>query len=74
LEVEGRSGLVVAEEQVPGLFVRLDALALQGRRQVEHHHARLVMSKDGGDIVPADRVRPGFEKSPYPDLFGIGGF
>jgi hypothetical protein len=39
-----------------------------------HYHIRLVMSKDGGNIVPADRVRPGFEKGLDPDLFGIGGF
>jgi hypothetical protein len=48
LDIESRSGLVIAEEQVPGLLVRLDPLALQGRRQVEHHHVRLVMSENGG--------------------------
>ena len=73
-DVEGRSGLVIPEEQVPGLFVRLDPLALQGRRQVEHHHVRLVMSEDGRNIVPADRVRPGFEKGLDPALFGVGVF
>jgi hypothetical protein len=62
LDVKGRSELVIAEEQVPGLFVGLDALTLQGRWQVEHHHVRLVMSEDGGKIMPADRIRPIFEK------------
>jgi hypothetical protein len=33
LDVEGRSRLVIAEKQIPGLFVRLDPLALQRRRQ-----------------------------------------
>src|SRR5690348_4035803 len=44
LDVEGRSGLVIAEEQVPGLFVCLNPLTLQGRRQIEHHHIWLMMS------------------------------
>ena len=74
MDVEGRSGLVIAEHQVPGQFVRLDPLALQRRRQVEHHHVRLVMSENGGYIVPADRVRPCFEKGFDPVLFGIGVF
>src|SRR5262249_41737447 len=34
-DVESRSGLVIAEKQAPGLFVRLDPPALQRRRQVE---------------------------------------
>src|SRR5919197_1298561 len=74
LDVEGRSALVIAEKQAPGLFVRLDPLALQRRRQVEHHHVRLVMSEDGGNIVPANRVHPGFEKGLDPDLFSVGVF
>src|SRR6266446_7755670 len=74
LEVECRSWLVIAEEQVPCLFVRLDPLALQGRRQVEHHDVWLVISEDSGNIVPANRTRPGFEKGLDPDLFGVGVF
>lgn len=34
LDVEHRRGLVLAEKRVPGLFGGLDALALQGWRQV----------------------------------------
>jgi hypothetical protein len=30
------------------------------------------MSEDGGNIVPADGVRPGFEKSLDLGLFGVG--
>jgi hypothetical protein len=45
---------------------------LEGRRQVEHHHVRLVMSEDGGKT--ANRVRPGIEQSLDPDFFGIGEF
>lgn len=73
LDVEGRSGFVIAEEQVPGLLVRLYSFALRGRRQVEHHHVRLVMGEDGGNIMPPDRVRPIFEKAPDPRLFGMIG-
>jgi hypothetical protein len=74
LDVEGRSGLVISEEQVPGLFIRLNPLTLQGRRQVEHHDVWLVMSEDGGNIVPANCVRPGFENGLDPDLRGVGVF
>src|SRR5262249_33237016 len=73
LDVEGRSGLVIAEKQTPGLFVRLDALALEGRGQVEPHHVRLVVSKDGGNIVPAEGTRPPFEKGFDLDLFAVRG-
>jgi hypothetical protein len=64
LEVEGRSGLVIAEEQVPGLFVRLDALALQGRRQVEHHHTLFLIEYDraAGRIMSMQSF--GSEKKP----------
>src|SRR5579859_6719046 len=71
LNVKRRSGIVVAEEQVPGLFVGLDALTLEGRRQVEHHHVPLVMCEDGGKIMPADRVRPVFKKRPDADFFSV---
>jgi hypothetical protein len=30
------------------------------------------MSEDGGNIVPADRVRPGFEKRLDSDFFRVG--
>jgi hypothetical protein len=62
LDVVGRSGLVIVEKQAPGLFVRLDPFALQRRWQIEHYYVRLVMSEDGGKIVPADGVRPVVDK------------
>jgi len=30
------------------------------------------MCEDSGKIVPADRVRPGFEQGLDPDFFGVG--
>jgi hypothetical protein len=53
-----------------GLLVRVNPLALQRWRQVEHYHyhIRLVMSENGGNVVPADRVRPRFEKGFEPGL------
>jgi hypothetical protein len=35
-------------------------------------HVRLVMSENGRNIVPPDRVRPGFEEGFDPGLFGVG--
>src|SRR5947207_2846713 len=61
-KVEGRTGLVVTEKQIPGLFVCFDTVALQWWRQVEHHHVPLVVCEDGGKIVPADSVRPALKK------------
>jgi hypothetical protein len=65
---------VITEKQIPSLFIRLDAPALQRCGQVEHHHVRLVVSKDGGNVVLADRLRPCFEKRLDPVLFGADGF
>ena len=57
-KVEGRTGLVVTEKQIPGLFVSFNAPALKRWRQIEHHDVLLVVCKNGGEIVPADGVRP----------------
>jgi hypothetical protein len=73
-KVEGRTGLVVTEKQIPGLFVGFDAPALKWRRQIEHHHVPLVVRKNGGKIVPADSVRPALEKGFDPSFFGVGMF
>lgn len=73
-KVEGRTGLVVTEKQIPGLFVGFDAPALKWRRQVEHHDVTLVVRKNGGKIVPADSVRPVLEKGFDPGYFGVGLF
>jgi hypothetical protein len=58
LDIEGRSGLVITEEQVPGVFVCLNPFALQRGRQVEHHHIRLVMGEDGREVVPDGQRAP----------------
>src|SRR5580704_10569843 len=72
--VERCSRLMAAKHQFPSLFVSLNPLALQGRRKVEHHDIRRVMSEDGGNVMAADGIRPGFEQGPYPVLFDIGEF
>ena len=74
LDVKRRSGLVIAEEQVPGLFVASIPLHCSGGGRVEHQHVRLVMSEDGAKIMPADRARPVFEKGLDADLFCVDGF
>ena len=74
VKIEGSPRLVVTEEQVPSLFVCLDPFALQRRRQVEHDDVGFVMSEDGGNVVPTDRVGPGFERGLDPELFGVGVF
>src|SRR5258708_17087565 len=52
-KVEGRTGLVVTEKQILGLFVGFDALALKWRRQVEHHHVPLsVRTNDAHNLSP----------------------
>ena len=63
---------MVTEKQIPGLFLSFDPPALKWRRQVEHHHVRLVVCKNGGEIVPADSVRPAFEKGFDLRFFGVG--
>jgi hypothetical protein len=73
-KVEGRTGLVVTEKQIPGLFVGFDAPALKWRRQVEHHHVPLMVRKNGGKIVPPDSLRPTLEKGFDPGFFGVGLF
>jgi hypothetical protein len=70
-KVEGRTGFVETEEQIPGLFVGFDAPALKWWRQVEHHHFSIVVGENGGKIVPADCVRPALEKGLDPGFFGV---
>jgi hypothetical protein len=59
---KARSGLMIAEEQVPGPFVRLDPLALEGRRQVEHHDILIMMGKNARKVMPADSISPPFDE------------
>ena len=73
-EVEGRTGLVVTEKEIPGLFVSFEADALEWRRQVEHHHVPLVMRENDGKIVPADSVGPTLENAFDPGFIGVGLF
>ena len=73
-KVEGRTGLMVTEKQIPGLFVGFDAPALKWRRQVEHHHVPLVVRKNGRKIVPTDSVCPALEKGFDPGFFCVGLF
>ena len=53
---------MIAEEQIPGPFLRLDPLALEGRRQVEHHDILIMMGKNARKVMPADSISPSFDE------------
>jgi hypothetical protein len=65
---------VVTEKQIPGPFVGFDTAALEWRRQVKHHHVSLMVCEDGGEIVPADGLRPALEKGLDPGFISLGLF
>ena len=60
LDVERLRRPVIPEEQIPCFPVLIHSARLQRRRHVEHHDILFMMGKNGGKIMPADRVRPCF--------------
>src|SRR5260370_19132750 len=55
---EGRTGLVVTEKQIPGLFVGFHAPALKWRPPITHTHVPPVVCKDGWYIVTRRNLPP----------------
>jgi hypothetical protein len=76
LDIEGRPGLVIAEEQVvPGPSIRTRrSPCIAGAAASRTSPCPARDEREWRDIVPADRVRPGFEKGFDPGLFGVGVF
>jgi hypothetical protein len=60
--VERLRRLVILEEQIPRFPVLIHSSRLQRWWKVEHHDVLLMMGKDTGKIMPADCVRPCFDK------------
>src|ERR1700727_2943205 len=63
---------MILEEQIPCFPVLIQSARLQRRRDVEHHDVLLMMCEDAREIVPADRVRPSFDKR-FDLRFGCSG-
>src|SRR5690242_4054760 len=60
-DVEGLSGLVIGEEEIPRLLVFSQAARLQRRWHVEHDNVVIMLRQYGRQVMPPDSVCPSLD-------------